>query len=349
MPGARELIAYSQNLKVLYVEDDENLRKETLFLLEPLFKSICTAADGVEGFERYNEDEFDLVLTDINMPRMNGIELIRNIREINTEQKIMAISAHSESEILLDIIKAGVNGFILKPIGQTEALRSLYPICRDAYAQKLNIELVHELNLEKEKLERQNRELQMQSNTVRTKHQQVETLLQEKSPVSNEILDEYFAEEEDEGEENVVLMADHCEDLTEIFNEIPALLYACSTEPNTQSVEKVAQDFAKAAGILNHYTPYLDQLSSVMNELSAKMVESSASFMEILENETEGMLMLFDAVSSDMERYVKRFSVENLAMRNAHHIHEPTALSIQQIITMFVPSEEDFGDMEFFI
>lgn len=70
------------------------------------------------------------------------------------------------------------------------------------------------------------------------------------------------------------------------------------------------------------------------------MTENTDEFIELMTRDPQSILMLFDAVSSDIERYIERFSVESLAMKNIHHIHEPTALSIQQIITLFVPQEE---------
>ena len=62
----------------------------------------------------------------------------------------------------------------------------------------------------------------------------------------------------------------------------------------------------------------------------------------------DNAIMLFDAVSLDMERYIERFSVESMAMKNIHHIHHPTSLSIQQIIGMISPENIDEGEMEFF-
>lgn len=350
MSSAKNLLQYSRELNILYVEDDDTLRNEMVFLFQPLFKSIDTAEHGEAALEKYHNSTYDLVLTDINMPRMNGIELIGKIREINTEQKIMAISAHSESDILLDVIKSGVNGFLLKPINQHEAMLALYPVCRDAYAQNLNIELVEELNREKQKLEEQNRELQMQINATKTKHQQVEALIQPNKKVKqSDEIEAYFAKDEDEGDENVLLLSDHCDDLLEIFHDISSLCTACANQPDQQSVQRIASGFAKAAGILGNYAPYLDSLVAAMNELSGTLNTRSEEFLNALSTNSESLLMLFDAVSSDMENYVERFQHESIAMRNAHHIHEPTALSIQQIIAIVSSEEMDYGELEFFI
>jgi YesN/AraC family two-component response regulator len=155
MHTAKELLNYAQHLNILYVEDDERLREETVSLFEPFFKEIDTACDGEEGLKKYNDKQFDIVITDINMPKMNGIEMISNIKEIDPEQKIIAISAHNESDILVQLIKAGVNSFILKPIIQSEVIEALYSISRDSYTQIFNIELVNELNEKNEELEKQ--------------------------------------------------------------------------------------------------------------------------------------------------------------------------------------------------
>ncbi|MDH5464323.1 MAG: response regulator, partial [Thiovulaceae bacterium] len=117
---------------------------------------------------------------------------------------------------------------------------------------------------------------------------------------------------------------------------------------NEQSIVRISEYLTKAAAILYHYTPYLDSLSQSMGELASKLHEDISSVKEVFSNDMDSVLMLFDAVSSDMERYVKRFQIESLAMKNSHHIHEPTALSIRQIITILSPSDDDDGGIDFF-
>lgn len=351
MIKAKDLHQYSQELQLLYVEDDEKLLKETASLFEPFFKSVETAQDGAAGLEKYNNAFYDIVITDINMPRMNGIEMITQIRQINPEQKVLAISAHNEPDILIDLIKAGVNGFVLKPIIQQEIINSLYPVCRDAYMQQLNIALVHQLNDEKAKLEKQNRELKAQSNTIDAKHRQIGILMQKvQNPQERPepIGQEYFAADEDEGEENVVFLHDHSEDLLDIFNEIPELISHYMMGNNKADIEKIVNHLGKASTILFHYSPYLDNISSSMNELSTCIHDNMETFLHLLENDPDSLLVLFDAVSSDMERYAHKFKTQSLAMKNTHHLHEPTALSIQQIIAIISPAEVEYGDFEFF-
>jgi len=353
MYTAKDLAQYAAHLNVLYVEDDLALREETSYMLEPFFKSIRSASDGLEGLELYNKESFDLVITDINMPKMNGLKMIEKIKEINPEQKIVAISAHNEPEVLIGLIKDGTSSFILKPIIQSEVINALYPVCRDAYAQILNIELVEELNSKNRELEEQVRALQARGNTIDTKHSQLEKLLKIKE-VCKESVDaqkirDYFSADEDEGDENVVFLQDDGDELLECFQEIPEKLALAITHNDAREVTRTADLLSKAASVLLHYTPYLDSLSESMAELSMALQEHPDMFMMVLMQDSDGVLRLFDAVSTDMERYIERFSHESLAMKNTHHIHEPTTLSIRQIMSMFVPADEDEGDIEFFI
>lgn len=360
----KDLHKYSKNLNVLYVEDDKALRNETETLFKMLFKTIDTAEDGLDALNKYNDKLYDLIISDVNMPNMNGIDMCKHIKEINAEQKVTIVSAHDQSDILMNLIKAGADGFILKPMHMDDLIASLYSVCRDAYTQIVNIELIHELNEKNALLEKQNIELRTKSNAAETKHQQLGAMMQdckksipkayssdaitEIGTVSHEVIEEYFREDADEGIENVLFLSDHCADLSEIFTEIPEVIARYTEEPETTEIHRIAQNLSKASSVLVYYSPYLDLLSTSFAELASTIESNQDSFIEIMKIDPQSVLMLFDAVSADMERYIERFSVESLAMKNIHHIHEPTALSIQQIITLIVPPSEEEGDMEFF-
>lgn len=98
---AKELLQYCiencGKLKLLYVEDDKETRENTLRLLNQFFKYIKTAENGAQGIERFQEEEFDCVLTDINMPVLNGLGMIQQIKKINPSISIFVLSAHNET------------------------------------------------------------------------------------------------------------------------------------------------------------------------------------------------------------------------------------------------------------
>ncbi len=127
-----QLEEYAKGISVLFVEDDEDIIKETSELLELVFSEIDVARDGEEGLEKFNSykkknDKFyDLVITDIQMPNMNGIELTKLIYEQNKEQLLIVLSAHSESNYLLELVNIGISHFILKPLEYNSFIHVLY-------------------------------------------------------------------------------------------------------------------------------------------------------------------------------------------------------------------------------
>ncbi len=116
MINPKELKEAALGLKILYVEDDRELRQNTHRLLASFFNVIDTAENGLEGLKKYRQGTFDLVLTDINMPIMNGVKMVEQIKAANPRQVIIVISAHDESRYLLDLINLGVDYFVLKPL-----------------------------------------------------------------------------------------------------------------------------------------------------------------------------------------------------------------------------------------
>lgn len=110
-----QLIIETKNLSVLYVEDDEDTKKYTLEMLENFFYNITESSDGVEGLNNFKNNQYDIVFTDINMPNMDGITLIRNIRKSNNEIPIIILSAYDDTEYFLKAIEERVDGYLLKP------------------------------------------------------------------------------------------------------------------------------------------------------------------------------------------------------------------------------------------
>ncbi|EQB39119.1 hypothetical protein M947_08130 [Sulfurimonas hongkongensis] len=111
-----ELIKSTKKLNLLYVEDDKKARESTLNFLETFFLKIDTAVDGEQAFAKTELKEYDLIITDINMPKLNGIELIRKIRVVDTYIPILILSAHDDKDYFVQSIKYGVDGYILKPV-----------------------------------------------------------------------------------------------------------------------------------------------------------------------------------------------------------------------------------------
>ena len=114
-----------KHLKVLYVEDEEDILKFASMVLEDYVSELFIARNAKEALEILKHQNIDLVITDILMPKLNGIDLIREIRKNPIlEVAIIVVTAHTETRYLLDCIELRVDGYILKPIDVEELLKT---------------------------------------------------------------------------------------------------------------------------------------------------------------------------------------------------------------------------------
>jgi EAL domain-containing protein (putative c-di-GMP-specific phosphodiesterase class I)/CheY-like chemotaxis protein len=114
----QEFIKRLKNITVLYCEDEENLRTITSNILNKFIKKLFIANDGVEGLETFNNyaDEIDIIITDISMPNMGGLEMAKEIKKINPDIPVIVTTAFSSSDYLLEAIDINVDKYVLKPI-----------------------------------------------------------------------------------------------------------------------------------------------------------------------------------------------------------------------------------------
>ncbi|MDW8102870.1 MAG: response regulator [Anaerolineae bacterium] len=106
--------------RVLVVDDEISVRKICQFILQMMGFEVETAADGMEAVEKAREKPFDLIITDIKMPGINGVETARLIREIYPDVPWIVMTAYGQLDLALKAIRLGVNGFLLKPFTPDE-------------------------------------------------------------------------------------------------------------------------------------------------------------------------------------------------------------------------------------
>jgi len=107
--------------KVLLVEDEELARKTLAFYLNTIFDEVIVACDGADALEIIqksfdNKENFDLVITDLNMPNINGMQMIDEILKLIPNQRFIIVSAHKNEEDLLKLINLRVSGYFVKPL-----------------------------------------------------------------------------------------------------------------------------------------------------------------------------------------------------------------------------------------
>ena len=123
-----ELAEITKNKTVLYVEDDKDIRLNVTELLSNLFKEVSSAVDGLEGLNHYKNNSFDYLITDIKMPKMNGVTMIEEILKINPDQLIVITTAHDEDDYLEKFKAMGVKHVLQKPITFDSLLDTLKEI-----------------------------------------------------------------------------------------------------------------------------------------------------------------------------------------------------------------------------
>lgn len=114
-----------KKINLLYVEDDESIRPTLARVLERKVKKLYVACDGQEGYDMFLDYNPDIILTDVKMPRLNGIEMAKKIKEHNKHVPIIITSAHSEAGFFLEAIEIGVDAYLLKPIDRSKLLSTL--------------------------------------------------------------------------------------------------------------------------------------------------------------------------------------------------------------------------------
>ena len=142
------------NISVLYVEDEKDVREFTSKLLGSLLKKVYVAQDGLDGLKTFeeNKDEIDLIISDINMPKLDGLSMCEAIKKINSEIPLVITSAHNDTSFLKKAIEIGVNNYAMKPIDLYQLIESIIkamePIILKRKLIELNLSL--ESKIEKE-------------------------------------------------------------------------------------------------------------------------------------------------------------------------------------------------------
>jgi len=157
----KNVIQYTKELSILYVEDDIKSQELISSILDSLFETVDIANDGELGLKAYNQyylkndKYYDLILSDIEMPRLDGIKLSETILQINPDQHIIIISAYNEKEKLQKLLQLGIDNFLHKPIEFNNFFETFKKSARPIREQnkiKKDLENAHNLNYNLETL-----------------------------------------------------------------------------------------------------------------------------------------------------------------------------------------------------
>jgi len=130
MKELAEIVKTTKTLKLLYVEDNQLVRESTHIILNDLFEEIIVAVDGKDGLNKFYENDIDIILSDINMPNMSGLDMTESIRAFDKDIPILLLSAYNEVEYFTRGIHLNVDDYLLKPLQITEALQAFKKIIK---------------------------------------------------------------------------------------------------------------------------------------------------------------------------------------------------------------------------
>ncbi|MFA9373175.1 MAG: diguanylate cyclase [Poseidonibacter sp.] len=151
----KEILA---GISILYVEDENDVREFTSKLLSSLVKKVYTAENGLVGLETFiaNKDDIDLIVTDINMPKLDGLDMCIKIKEHNEHIPIVVTSAHNDPDFLKRAIDVGVSAYAMKPIDLYQLVDSIIkavePLVLKRELEELNISLETRVDQEIKKI-----------------------------------------------------------------------------------------------------------------------------------------------------------------------------------------------------
>ncbi len=124
-----------KDVKLLCVEDEPDISAWFLRHFSKIVPSVFVATDGAQGLEIFKRERPDVVITDIMMPVMNGLELSKKIKELSPTTKIIVVTAHGSTEYLTEAIEIGVDRFLCKPISLPKLDKSFFS-CAQAVANE---------------------------------------------------------------------------------------------------------------------------------------------------------------------------------------------------------------------
>ncbi|MAD41803.1 MAG: DNA-binding response regulator, partial [Arcobacter sp.] len=109
------LESIDKNIKILYVEDDDIARENGVEYLENYFENIYEASDALTALKLYEKHQPDIIITDIQMPKLNGLEFVQRIRKTDSKTQVIVISAFSDKDYLLKAIELQLVKYLIKP------------------------------------------------------------------------------------------------------------------------------------------------------------------------------------------------------------------------------------------
>lgn len=119
----------SHNLSLLYIDDDTAIRKNATEYFSKIFQKVFEASNGLEGYRLYQTFKPDLIITDIKMPLLSGLEMTRKIRTNDPKTPIIILSAFTDTQMLLEAVELRLVKYLIKPFNERSIHEALILAC----------------------------------------------------------------------------------------------------------------------------------------------------------------------------------------------------------------------------
>lgn len=326
IPTLRDLKLITSELNVLYVEDEAMIRESLRDSLSQLFNHVETAEDGAQGLKSYQQFPFDLIITDISMPNMDGITMLQHIKEINPQTKIIVTSAQNDTHKLLELINIGVDRFLTKPINKTLLVEALFAVCNAIDSLK--------------KAETYRKQLEQKARLLNTyiKKEYLKNKTLEPTPITpieeteEKHSEDYFAH----------ILQEELDELIDLNEELDydILLAFQNNRIDPSYVNRLAIRYGRYGSILSRHSIFaeigigLQTLGLEFNSHQQAFIDHIASLRELLES--------FNFTLITFRKNVLESSTSHPKFYN------PSLLSDIMMITNLLNQTEIDGDIEFF-
>jgi DNA-binding response OmpR family regulator len=141
-----------RNYRILCVEDEDGIRKRLVSTLKYYFDEVLEASNGEDGYDLYLEYKPDIIISDIQMPKQNGIEMVENIRKEDLSTIIIMLTAYSSEEYLFKLINLNINHYILKPITSESLLSGITKSFGNKLDEKIQLDEESHFNVKEYEL-----------------------------------------------------------------------------------------------------------------------------------------------------------------------------------------------------
>lgn len=327
-----DLKLYAKDLTILVAEDEEMIAEETFNMLDHFFKKVYMAKDGLEALELYKQYKCDMVLTDLNMPRMDGVELAKEIRILNKEQVIFVNSAYIDHYVV-ELFDIGIQGLFIKPFKASEFFQKILVHCE-------NIQLKKEMQKYRDLISDMTKKIET-PRTIKPSLKVTSIIKQDEKAKVDDFIDNFGKTDEIDD----TFWKHICSDIAEINHEFEDAISRISLRGINEDMQ---YDLIRVFIKYNHamlLIPQMANMSIVFRDL-AETIENK-NFNGSFNYAFEENIHLIEFMYEDIIKFFDIVFVEK-STENTNYLTDSLASSVVQLKTKlgFIELEEE--ELEFF-